>query len=654
MVVDAAEGKVEHFVELGHAVRLPGQRASVGFERWPVHTVAVQGILPYEAEEIIDVLSGIGIEISGRDGLYLDSWGLNVGGARPVEGDADDDAVHITARKTIQVKYSELRVNWALPRVPGKVASKVIASTRLKTAYLGAMLPKLPIGQQYFRGIREEGALYVDKTEQIHQLVTAGKYYFLARPRRFGKSLTLSTIEELYEGARRLFEGLWIENQWNWEVTNPVVHLQFNEIDYYHQSLVVALRKALLSQAKKHGAEIEGDTIPELFKDLLETLTRQTGRRVVLLIDEYDKPLIDYLTKEDLPTAFEHQTILKSFYSVIKSSDAYIQLLLITGVSKFSKVGVFSDLNNLWDISLSPLCTTLVGITQEELEQTFGKAIDAREAQLGEVGLRDKIREWYNGYSFHDGSVTVYNPWSLLRFFSEWEIRNFWFSTGTPTFLVNLMRERFYYEFKQQQVSAASFDAYQLDELETTALLFQTGYLTIKAYDSNVQLYTLDYPNREVKDSMLSYLISAFSHSPRSTSTPAVVRLYRSFEANDVEEVVAMINDLFQSIPHQLFINSKENLYHALIHLLFTYLGQYTTSEVSVLRGRVDAVVRTSTHVYILEFKLDGSAEEALAQIREREYAAAHRVASREVVTIGINFSSKEKRVSEWLVDTAG
>ena len=213
------------------------------------------------------------------------------------------------------------------------------------------------------------------------------------------------------------------------------------------------------------------------------------------------------------------------------------------------------------------------------------------------------------------------------------------------------MRDRFYYEIKRHQVDATSFNAYQLDDLETTALLFQTGYLTIKEYDRRFQLYTLDYPNREVKQSMLSYLVSAFSHSPRSDSAPAVVRIYKAFRSGDVEAVVTMINALFQSIPYQLFSNAKENFYHALIHLLFTYLGQYMASEVSVAGGRADAVVQTDTHVYVLEFKLNGSAEAAIAQIRERGYAAAQHTAGKEVVAVGINFDSAEKRVSEWLTE---
>ena len=512
------------------------------------------------------------------------------------------------------------------------------------------MLPNLPIGRQDFHKIRTAGDLYVDKTEHIHRLITGGGgYYFLARPRRFGKSLTLSTIKELYSGSRELFKGLWVEDHWDWNKTAPVIHLQFNEINYVNQSLEAGLKDALLRVYAAYGLSSSETILSDLFKDLLRQLAAAHGR-VVLLIDEYDKPLIDFLTKEKLPQAFENQAVLKSFYSVIKSSDNLIEFLLITGVSKFSKVGVFSDLNNLYDITLHPRFATLTGITQEELELHFGAAIDAHEAETGKTDLRGKLRTWYNGYSFHGGKDRVYNPFSILSFFGSWEFRNFWFSTGTPTFLIDLLRERHYYRFEQVEMGPSAFESYQLDRLETIPLLFQTGYLTIKEYDPEYQLYTLDYPNKEVKDSMLQYLVAAFRHGNVYETTPAVVRLAKAFDAGDLEAVREQINDLFQTIPHQLFVAAKENLYHALIHLLFTYLGQYIQSEVNTLRGRIDSVVETDDHVYVLEFKLDGSAEAALAQIQERGYLEAKRSAGKKVVAIGVNFSSSEKGITGWAV----
>ena len=433
--------------------------------------------------------------------------------------------------------------------------------------------------------MREDATLYVDKTEAIHRLVTEGKYFFLARPRRFGKSLTLSTIKELFNGSRELFDGLWVADNWDWDTTNPVIHIGFSRLGYFDIGLVQAILNELNEQAKKFGVELTKDGIGLRFQELLLKVKEKYGQ-VVLLIDEYDKPLIDYLDKESLPQAFAHQKILKSFYSILKDNDANLRFLLITGVSKFSKVGVFSDLNNLTDITLHPKYTTLVGITQEELEFHFGAAIDRHEAETGKSDVRGKLREWYNGYSFNDGSDKVYNPFSLLSFFSAWVFRNFWFATGTPTFLVRLLRERGYYQFEHEDVSPITFESYQLDDLKSTALLFQTGYLTIKNYDPEDQLYTLDYPNKEVKDSMLQYLMAAFGHGEPSRTTPAVVSLRKALQRHDLEAVREQINDLFQNIPHQLFVDAEKNLYHAVIHIVFTYLGQYIQSEVSTLRGR--------------------------------------------------------------------
>ena len=379
----------------------------------------------------------------------------------------------------------------------------------------------MPIGKQNFHDIRMKGNLYLDKTEVIHRLVSEGEYYFLARPRRFGKSLTLSTLSYLFQGKRSLFKGLWIEDKWDWTQKHPVIHLTFNSINYKDQPITAAITKALRKEAEKYGLSLRGDFMSEHFANLLEDLHAKLGA-VVLLIDEYDKPLIDFLAQDERHKAVEHQKELKSFYSIIKSNGTHIRFLLITGVSKFSKVGVFSDLNNLRDISLSPPFAALTGITQAELDLHFSDDIReiAEERSEAPAVTRETIREWYNGYSF-DGKTFLYNPFSILSFFADRDFRNYWFASGTPTFLIDLMRERSFYAFEQQQVGLSAFEAYDLENLETIPLLFQTGYLTIKEYDREHYLYTLDYPNREVKDSMLQYLLGAYTNAQVSTSTGA-------------------------------------------------------------------------------------------------------------------------------------
>ena len=513
---------------------------------------------------------------------------------------------------------------------------------------------KLPIGLQDFRGLRQDGYLYVDKTRHIHRLITEGKYYFLSRPRRFGKSLLLSAIKEVFLGSRWLFEGLWILDEWDWSQRFPVVHVSFSLLDYQGRGLEKALLDMLADIAGQYGIRLEGDTIKSRFHQLLVDLHAQHGP-VVLLIDEYDKPLIDYLDKESLPTALAHQKLLKSFYSVLKDSDAHLRMLFITGVSKFSRVGVFSDLNNLRDITFSPVYNTITGITQDELEAYFGQEMDAiaeAQAQLPAT-LRAAIKTWYNGYSW-DGLAFVYNPFSLLSYFADRQFQNFWFTTGTPTFLINLLKERVLYDLTEIQTGPSSFESYDLERLDTVPLLFQTGYLTIKQYDADFGLYTLSYPNKEVRDSMLQYLLAAFRHTEIHTSTPAVVQLYRAFYADDLHKVIELVNSMFQSVPYPIFHQNTENLYHALVHLMFTYLGVYTQSEVNTASGRVDCVVQTPTHVYLLEFKLDHPAAEGLQQIVDKDYAAPYRALGKKVTGVGVRFGSAEKKVVEWVVGDLG
>lgn len=504
-------------------------------------------------------------------------------------------------------------------------------------------MKKLPIGIQDFRTLIEGGNLYIDKTESIHRLISSGKYYFLSRPRRFGKSLTLSTIKEIYQGSRDLFEGLWIADQWDWDKVHRVIHFSFSKLDYQGKGLEQALIDLLGAEALKHGVELEEETIKSRFSELLQKLSAQS--KVVLLIDEYDKPLIDYL--EDLDKAKAHQLILKTFYSIIKDADPHIEFLLITGVSKFSKVSVFSDLNNLEDITIDWRFASMYGYTQTELEHYFEDYLKLvqQHTKKEKSQLLEKIKYWYNGYSWSPDQY-VYNPFSILNFFNKATFSNFWFSSGTPTFLVNLLRDRLFFDFENIQVGDAIFQSYSLDNLETVSLLFQTGYLTIKGID-DFGIYTLDYPNREVKDSMLQHLIAGFRYGSNTESSPLVIQLRHAFYENNLDKVISIINTLFKTIPSQIFLAKKEAFYHAIIHLVFTYLGQYIESEVNTSDGRIDAVVQTPSHIYIIEFKLDKSAQEAIAQIKEKGYADRFQNAKKAIVLLGINFSGENKAVAD-------
>ena len=509
---------------------------------------------------------------------------------------------------------------------------------------------KFPIGIQDFRELREGGYVYVDKTAQIHRILTGGKYFFLSRPRRFGKSLLLSTIKELYAGSRELFEGLWIEDHWDWGHTNPVIHIKFASFKYKDNPLKEAIQEGLAPEAARLGIELaEGDFVNPL-EDLIIKAHQKYGRKVALLIDEYDKPIIDYL--DDVEKAEENRDTLKWLYSIIKDSDPHLELVFITGVSAFSKVSIFSDLNNLYNISLTNLAEDLLGITQEELESTFEAPMRqaAEKNKLSFEELREKVRRWYNGYSW-TGENKLYNPFSLLSFLSGKRFQNFWFETGTPTFLVKEMKRQAYYDIGETMATANDLNNFDLQRLNPITVLFQTGYLTITHYEPEDLLYTLDYPNVEVKHSLQEILLNEYLDYPRQGALPRVVDLRNALRQKDLDRVITIINAAFSEIPGELWKGKTEHFYHAVTHLLFSLLGTYIRSEVRSAKGRCDALVQTDDHIYAFEFKLDKSAEEALQQIREKGYLAPYADSPKEKIAVGVNFSSAERHVVEWKVE---
>ncbi len=393
-------------------------------------------------------------------------------------------------------------------------------------------MKRLPIGIQSFRELRTGRYLYVDKTQDIHRLVTMGKYYFLSRPRRFGKSLIVTTLKELYSGSKELFEGLWIADNWDWGKTNPIIHFPFSSMGYLTLGLENALHNTLDETAQRYGVELVSETYDGKFKELMRKLA-PIGK-VVVLVDEYDKPIIDYIGK-DLPQALANQNIFKTFYSVLKDSDDYLELVFITGVSKFSKVSIFSDLNNLHDITLHPKFSTIVGYTQTELEANFEEhLLEMMEVQgLDRTELLEKIKLWYNGYTW-DLRQKVYNPFSILLMFSAMEFQEYWFKSATPTFLIDLLRDKELYNFEKVRVGPTVFDNFEISKnLDVISLLWQTGYLTIAEVDE-FRIYTLDYPNKEVRDAFLEYMLNGFSHAAVTAARPMVADIRHAFMRNDL------------------------------------------------------------------------------------------------------------------------
>ncbi|MDX2285512.1 MAG: AAA family ATPase [Bacteroidia bacterium] len=506
---------------------------------------------------------------------------------------------------------------------------------------------RYPVGIQDFEKLRKEGYIYIDKTRQIYELARSGSYYFLSRPRRFGKSLLLSTLKYFFLGRRDLFEGLWVDHEAShaWE-PHPVLHVSFNAIDYKSLGLREALEGAVNDLADQYGVALAKPSLATRFRELIQALG-SGPRKVVLLIDEYDKPLIDYL--DDLPQAQAHREILKNFFSVIKDSDPFIRFFLITGVSKFSKVSLFSDLNHLKDLTLHPRHATLTGYTPEEMDQYFGEDYPALAAanRMSLEAVKAEIQRWYNGYQWEVGKP-VCNPFSVLNLFDSGRFANYWWDTGTPTFLLKALEREFAYDFTRVEAGNAVFESYTLESMNWVSLMFQTGYLTIQSYDPEYQLYTLSYPNREVKDAMFQHLLAVYRHRDAAETQPIYAAIKRSLDTGDLEEFIRQTDILFSTIPGPIFLEKREAFFHAVLHLTFQGLGLLTHSEVMTAQGRADCVVQSKSGIYVMEFKLDGSAEAALEQIRAKRYGHRFLGQGQPVTAVGISFSSEQKAVAGW------
>ncbi|MDI9859760.1 ATP-binding protein [Flectobacillus roseus] len=498
------------------------------------------------------------------------------------------------------------------------------------------MIQKYPVGIQDFGELRTGGYLYVDKTEYVYRLATEGKYYFLSRPRRFGKSLLISTLESLFLSKRELFEGLYIEDKWDWTQCYPIIRISFSNIGHKEKGLYQAIDDQLDKIAESHAIVLTESVISGKFKELIEQLSVSRGK-VVVLIDEYDKPIIDYLGDETAK-AIENRDVMKIFYSILKDADPHLKLVFITGVSKFSRVSIFSDLNNLNDITTDYRFAGSCGITEDELEINFVE-------ELKEFD-RKTIKEWYNGYSWDIG-VSVYNPFSLLNFFTKRKFQNFWFETGTPTFLIKLAEKGQLYNFEEIEVGGNALSSYDIQKLEIIPLMFQTGYLTMKSYSEMSDVYVLGYPNKEVRKSYIEVLMSSYSHSDLGFGVVYVDKIRQYLEKGEIERVESILNTIFKSLPYELWQGENEHFYHAIIHLTFTLLGVYVQSEVQTSDGRMDALIRLKDYVYCIEFKLDESATKAIEQIKAKGYLTPFAYEGKKLIAIGINFSREKKKVEE-------
>jgi len=509
------------------------------------------------------------------------------------------------------------------------------------------MLKKIPIGLQDFRKIIENGFLYVDKTAYIYEIVSKPGTYFLSRPRRFGKSVTLSLLHALYNGSRNLFKGLWIEDKWDWNKKHPVLHFSLTSIGFQSIGLLPALLQEISIQARNHGISLSAEGLAPRFRELIGALATDKYKTVVL-VDEYDAPLIHYLGTH-ISQAIANREILREFYSVLKDADASLELVFLTGVSRFSKTGIFSGLNNLDDLSMHPAFATMLGYTQEELETNFIGEIDTASTLLAMPRpiLLDKLKEWYNGYRFEENAEKVYNPVSVNHFFSRNKFQNFWFSTGTPSFLIHLLKKEGIYDLHLPAIHLNALETFELENLNIESILYQTGYLTIQ-HVTNDGFFQLAYPNKEVKDAMLEVLMAGFLDINVERSGNPASRLQKAFHENNLDNVMELLQGVFANLPFYLHEKFPEKFFHAAIHLLFTYMGVRIQSEVCTADGRIDSLVETNSHVYIIEYKLDKSPGEAIAQIRTKKYYQYAWHLGKPVIAVGVQLSGKTKNIIAW------
>lgn len=514
------------------------------------------------------------------------------------------------------------------------------------------VMRKLPIGIQTFEKLRSENYLYVDKTELVWKMAYTSTPYFLSRPRRFGKSLLLSTFEAYFEGKKELFKGLAIERMETEWKKYPVLHLDLNAEKYDEpQRLVHILSNYLTQWEAKYGKGEDETTLSTRFSGVIRRASQQAGCGVVVLVDEYDKPLLQALGNTELLE--EYRKTLKAFYGVLKSADRYLRFAFLTGVTKFSQVSVFSDLNQLQDISLDFAYATVCGITRTELVNTFVPEIEEF-SRLNELSVEETVEKLacqYDGYHFHPKGEGVFNPFSVLNAFSKRELGDYWFQTGTPTFLVKMLEDTEYdlrILIDGIEAPSSMFTEYRMDANNPIPLIYQSGYLTIKDYDKEFGNYLLEFPNDEVRYGFINFLIPFYTSITNSDQGFYIGKFVQELRSGDYDSFLTRLQAFFADFPYELNVKTERH-YQVVFYLVFKLMGQFTQAEVKSAKGRADAVVKTPKYIYVFEFKLNGTAEEALEQIEEKGYLIPYRADGREVVKLGVEFSAEERNISRWL-----
>ena len=507
-------------------------------------------------------------------------------------------------------------------------------------------LPKLPIGLSDFANIREEGEnyLYVDKTHQMGQLLQAGKYLFYSRPRRFGKSLLCSTLKYLYQGRHDLFKGLAIESEWNWDKTNPVIHLSLGGVgNTTPERLISNILAVLHDKADSFGVAVPNRDLPDYLIKLLAAVHAKTGRRVVVIIDEYEKPVHDHM--EDIPVARQFRNTLAAFYGAMKDSDADIEKLFVTGVGRMVKTSIFSGFNQMVDFTMDPATAELCGYTQEELHRYFTPFI-AGLAQANSMTIEEaweKLRYRYNGYWWGYGEK-VYNPWAILNCMRTGRFDNFWWSSGTPSMLVNMAPALTVQDDLENIVASDLMLQFDLENIKAQPLLWQTGYLTIKEVLGG--LFRLGFPNAEVREAWSAAMLDHFAQNKNIDGGTIALTLLAALQKGDRKSFETTLISLFASIPHHLHL-PKEAYYHSVFLAALNAVGGQVLAETATDKGRVDAVLKTRDYIYVIEFKL-GTAENAMEQILQRRYFEPFMADRRKVVLLGAGGFAERNIHCQW------
>ena len=509
-----------------------------------------------------------------------------------------------------------------------------------------------PIGIQNFESLRKDNYFYVDKTDLVYRLVSTGRYYFLSRPRRFGKSLLISTIEAYFQGKKELFEGLAVaglESEWK---KYPVLHLDLNTRKYDSpESLSSLLDETLIGWEQIYGRNEAEVGLERRFAGIIRRAHEKTGMRTVILVDEYDKPLLQAIGNDSLQNEF--RGILKAFYGALKSEDGHIRFAMLTGVTKFGKVSVFSDLNNLEDISMQKTYEDICGITQQELEHYFDESIEALAKENGQSREEAyaRLKEYYDGYHFNERASGIYNPFSILNTLKSKQYGRYWFETGTPTYLVGLLKAHKYdlYRMAHEKTTARVLDCIDASSTNPIPVIYQSGYLTIKGFIPEPRIYELGFPNREVEEGFMDFLLPYYTPVENTETGFAIWEFIGDVKSGNIDGFMERLQAFLADCPYEM-AKDIELHYQNVLFIVFRLAGLYTKVEYHTSRGRIDLVLQTPDYVYVMEFKLDGSAEEAMQQITEKQYAMPFAKDPRKVFCIGVNFSSDTRNIDRWIV----